>query len=505
MCRRHKTQESILMRLLICALLIAGVSQSAIAQSRDSAATGPILTLDEAISLARRNNPTHLQTGTARSRAGAALRSAYGGLLPDIQSNFSTSYREGRPQLIGGQSFGQASDILTSDAGISLQAQYSVSSLLAPKVQRANLDAAEADVTSSESTLRSSIVTFYLNALQAQARAVLQDTLLLSTQAQLELAQARAAVGAATTLDVRRAEVAVGQQQVAVLRERNNAEIEKLRLFQQIGVAQPENVQLAADLPMIEPTVTIDDLLTTARRANPALIALKSRQDAANLTVRQAQSGYLPTLSLRTGISGYTSQLRDIDQAITSRRENFNASRADCLVQDQLRVNAGLPSIIDQCNQIVFTDADASAMRSSNQVFPFDMTRDPLSFSATLSLPIFDRFNREQRVQEASAQRNDARYRVRAQELQLTADVTAAHLNLLTAFRTVRLQEQNSQTARQALELAQERFRVGANTFVDVSQARADYERAETDRINAIYDFHKAYATLESAVGRPLR
>jgi outer membrane protein len=264
-------------------------------------------------------------------------------------------------------------------------------------------------------------------------------------------------------------------------------------------------VQLAADLPMIEPTVTIDDLLTTARRANPALVALRSRQDAANLTVRQAQSGYLPTLSLRTGISGYTSQLRDIDQAITSRRENFTASRADCLVQDQLRVNAGLPSIIDQCNQIVFTDADASAMRSSNQVFPFDMTRDPLSFSATLSLPIFDRFNREQRVQEASAQRNDARYRVRAQELQLTADVTAAHLNLLTAFRTVRLQEQNSQTARQALELAQERFRVGANTFVDVSQARADYERAETDRINAIYDFHKAYATLESAVGRPLR
>ena len=33
----------------------------------------------------------------------------------------------------------------------------------------------------------------------------------------------------------------------------------------------------------------------------------------------------------------------------------------------------------------------------------------------------------------------------------------------------------------------------------------AAYERAESDRINAIYDYHKAFAALESAVGRPLR
>jgi len=108
-------------------------------------------------------------------------------------------------------------------------------------------------------------------------------------------------------------------------------------------------------------------------------------------------------------------------------------------------------------------------------------------------------------VQEAQAQRSDAMYRLRELELRLTADVTSAYRNLTTAYQTVRLQEQNAQTAREALALAQERFRVGANTFVDVTQARSDYERAETDRINAIYDFHKAFAALEGAVGRPLR
>jgi outer membrane protein len=153
----------------------------------------------------------------------------------------------------------------------------------------------------------------------------------------------------------------------------------------------------------------------------------------------------------------------------------------------------------------VFTEAQASSIRQSNSQYPFNFTRSPLQFSAQLSIPIFDGFSREQRVQEAAATRNDARYRVREQELRLTADVTSAHRNLMTAFQTVRLQEQNVVAAREALALAQERFRVGANTFVDVTQARSDFERAETDRINAIYDFHKAFAALEAAVGRSLR
>ena len=36
-------------------------------------------------------------------------------------------------------------------------------------------------------------------------------------------------------------------------------------------------------------------------------------------------------------------------------------------------------------------------------------------------------------------------------------------------------------------------------------EAFGGYERAESDRINAIYDYHKAFAVLESAVGHPLR
>ena len=74
-----------------------------------------------------------------------------------------------------------------------------------------------------------------------------------------------------------------------------------------------------------------------------------------------------------------------------------------------------------------------------------------------------------------------------------------------SAAKTAALQAQNSAKARLELKFTQDRYRSGAVNLVDVTDARAAYERAESDRINAIFDYHKAFAALESAVGRPLR
>jgi outer membrane protein TolC len=67
------------------------------------------------------------------------------------------------------------------------------------------------------------------------------------------------------------------------------------------------------------------------------------------------------------------------------------------------------------------------------------------------------------------------------------------------------LQTQNAAKARLELKFTQDRYRSGAIGIVDLTDARAAFERAESDRINAVFDYHKAFAALESAVGRPLR
>lgn len=480
-------------------------SQPASQPATIAAASGPALSLEEALTIARRSNPTLQQSINQRRRSSAQTRSAYGALLPNVNTSFGSSYREGRPQFFAGQQIGASSDQIASSVSASADVRYDVATFNAPRLSHASAEAVEADVSATEQNIRATVTQQYLAALAQQARAQLQDTLVATAQSQLELAQARVAVGAATVLDVRRAQVALGQAQVNQIQARNLAEVEKLRLFQQMGVQQPADVQLTSRFAMTEPTLTLPDLLDQARRANPTIVALRSRERVSAVNVKSAKGDYLPSLQLSARVSGFTNEFVDAEQYVAGQRASALRSTAGCYSQDSLRVRAGMSSIAGDCAANAFTDATASSLRSANSTFPFQFTRNPYEISASLSLPIFNGFQREQRVQEAIADRNDAEYRRRAQELQNTADVTAAYLTLQAARQSVTLQEQNAATAREALQLAQERYRVGANSFIDVAQARDEYAQATTNHINAIYEFHRAFAALENAVGRPLR
>jgi len=429
------------------------------------------------------------------------VRSAYGALVPSLSTSFGTSFREGRTALVEGQQFGASSDQVSSSASASLFVQYNAETLLTPRAQRANAEAVEADITGAAQTLRSNVTTQYISALQQRARAVLQDSLVGTAQAQLELAKARVAVGAATILDVRRAEVALGTQQVQSIQARNQEQIEKLRLFQQLGVNQPADVQLTTEFPMTAPELDLNTLLDQARRQNPALLAQRTREHVADVGVKGARGLYLPSLSLSAGVSGAGSQFTNSDVLVN---QALSQAVGQCRSTVQLKQLVGQPTDPSACNAITLSPTQIASARGSNGRL-YDFTRNPYSVSASLSLPIFNGFQREQRIQQAIANRNDAEYASRRVELQVNADVTAAYLTLQASRQTVALQEKNASTAREALNLAQERYRVGANTFIEVSQARDDYARAQTDYLNAIYDFHRSFAALENAVGRPLR
>ena len=494
------------MRILpFAALALVSVAPLAQAQtSTTSPSAGTVLTLDEAINLARRNNPVYLSQTSNRRTADAAVRSARGALLPSADASFGTRYQQGGQQVFNGLSFSNSSDAVQSSYGLNLNYRVNTATFVTPKAAVANREAVDADITGSSEQLRAAVTQQYLTVLQAQARAALQDTLVNTAESQLELAKAKLAVGMGTSLDIRRAEVALGQSQVALLTARNNVEVEKLRLFQQLGVPQPEGVQLTTDFPVNPPTFSIDSLLDLARRQNPAVLALRSRERAAALNIKVAKAAYTPTLNLSTGWGGNSYQYTNADYLVDQARGSVMGQLANCLVQDSIRTRVGLSS--SNCNsRYVFTDAQAAAIRSSNDQFPFKFERSPLAFTASLSLPVFDNFNREERVQRASVEREAAAYNVKAKELAMTADVTQAYLTLKTGAQTVALQTQNATKAREELSYAEERYKVGASTFLDVVTSRGTYEQALIDRVNSVYDYHKAFAALENAVGRPLR
>src|SRR5690606_35920215 len=122
-----------------------------------------------------------------------------------------------------------------------------------------------------------------------------------------------------------------------------------------------------------------------------------------------------------------------------------------------------------------------------------------------VSVPIFLGLARERQVEQARAAADDARHQRRAAELRLRTEVQAAHGALVTAYRTALLQERNRQAADEALRLARERYRLGAASFLELSEAETAKARADREHLTALYGFHEALASLERASGTRLR
>lgn len=487
----------------VLGLAVVGTGPTFVA-AQTAPAPGAIVTLTDALALARRNNPALQSSTNARRTAAAAVRSAKGAFLPSVNSSMGGGYREGRQTFFQGQAFGSTNDQLSTDASVNASLQLSLATLNDKRAAQANQNATEADIAAAEQRVRNEVTNQYLTALQAQARASLQDTLQATTQTQLQLARARLQVGSGTQLDVQRAEVADGQQRVASLNARNQVAIEIVRLFQAIGIDARPDAKLDANLAA-PPAIDLSAILDMARRTNPALGSFRAREESARRSQASARSAYFPSLALQAGVSAFTNRFTSTGLLISQSQASTLGAQASCIRTEEVRDRLGLSNRLAQCNTLVFSPAQEDAIRANQSKYPLDFTRNPYSLSASFSMPIFNGWRREQQVEQVSVQRRNAENDVRAQELRVTADVTAAYLSLSTAQQTVVLQEQNVRTARTALSLAQERYRVGAISIVDLVQARGDYERAETDRITAVYDVQRAFAALENAVGRPIR
>jgi outer membrane protein len=484
---------------------VAALAISAQALIAQQPAGRSSLSLDEAINIARQNNPNFLTTQSNVRVTTSQIRQAYSALLPSVSSSFSTRYQQAGTQFVQGVAIGGgvSGDTYQSAYGLNLNYFVSGAMAFAPRQARANRDAADADVASSAEATRALVTNQYIAALKSEAQASLADSLVATATGQLDLANAKVKVGAGTIVDIRTAEVAVGQAQVNQVISHNQAVIDKIRLFQFMGVPADTSVKLTTQFAISQPNFTLDSVLNVARHVNPDVAADESRRFAADMGVRTASMSYLPTLSVGTGWGGNSLSYADANFLVTSRNNSILSNAASCLSFDSLRTRVGLQSL--GCRTTVLSPDEATALKATNNQFPFKFIRNPLSVGATLSFPIFNNYSREAQLEQARVTRDNANYALKARALQLTTDVTSAYLSLIAAAKTVQLQEQTAQKASEELAAVEERYKVGAATFLEVTTSRGSYETAQIGRVNSIYDYHTAFANLESAVGRPLR
>ncbi len=488
-------------KLMIAATVLILVGTPAMAQ--DAPAT---LTLDEAVRLAYEYNPDYRSRLNEEGVAEWGVRSAYANFLPGATVGGGLSYQQGGQARIGGFTagdigLGSTPDYYFSSYSVSVDLGLSGADFYQVGREKASLRSVQAGLEAAGQTLEANVTRQYLAVLRSGDAVDLARSELERAVANQSLADARFAVESATAIEAKQAAVERGRAEVGLLRAETVLHNQRVRLLELIGLELDGEVELTSDIPVFEPRWTLPSLLDMAMESQPELAAARASTRAAEAGVRMARSAYWPSLSLSTGLSGYTRRVGSdqylLDQAL-------NSQRSQCTLTNQLVVALQLPVPTEDCSAIQLSDTQRSQILAENDQFPFDFVGEPLSLSLGVSLPVFQGLNRKRQLEASRAQADDARWQLRARELATRAQVETSYRDLTAAYEAVRLEERNLELARDQLRLARERYRLGAAAFLELMEAETLMARADREYLLGVYTFQEALAALQHAVGQDL-
>lgn len=468
------------------------------------------LTLEDAIRIARENNPSFLATSNDMDAADWDVRQAYGQLLPAATANGGMSWQGSGEQQIGSLTaselgFSNQPSYYLSNYSVGLSVRVSGQTLLAPGQAKVARQQTGANVRVAMVALDQQVTQAYLEVLRQAEEVTLATQELERARFNLRLAEVRRDAGTGLPLDVQQASVQVGRAEVTLLRTQNAERTGRLRLLQHMGLDLGREVRLTTGFGLTPPQWSEDDLYERAVAGNPSLEARRRFRESTDYQVKIAKSAYLPSLSLSTGFSGFTRQASSTGFLVAQAQASVATGIAQCEFQNDLYSRLADPLAPTDCTRLAFTDAQRNSIVSGNEAFPFNFETSPPSASLSISLPIFQGLSRRRQLEAAHTSRRDAVHQIREQELAIQADVAIGLGTVRTAYESALIEERNQTYADEQLRLARERYRLGSIAFFELLEAETIKAQADRARIAAIYAYHDAITALGGLVGESLR
>ncbi len=468
------------------------------------------LTLEEAIDIARRNNPGLQAVRNDEDLANWNVRSAYGALFPSASASGGVTWQGAGEQTFGSLTaeqlgFANLPSFLFSNYSLGLEYELNGSKLMAPGQAKADRVATLAQLADAEANLIFQVTQGYIDVLRQTEQLRVSEQQLERATFNLRLAAAQLAVGSATGVDVAQAEVAVGRAEVTVLQTANALETARIRLLQQMGVDLDSPFVPTTPFELSEPLWDREELYQMGLENNPNLRSLRASRSSSSYGVKMAKSSYFPSMNLSARTSGFTRQASSSALEVQQGEFRAQSSIQNCLFFNDLFSRLADPLPSQDCSQLQFTDADARQIERQNRGFPFSFTDQPPIASISISLPIFQGLSRQRQVTEAQVLLDDLDLGLREEELALRADIATTLATVRTAYQAALIEEQNQTVADEQLRLARERFTVGLADFLELLEAETLKVEADREQIAAIFAYHDFLANLEAVVGNSLR
>ncbi len=400
-------------------------------------------TVEEAVAIAKQHN---LDIAVARKQVEAArggIIEARSGFLPSVVSSALARQREHQTESrLRDQDYNASLRVVQNlYTGGAVRSQNAIARLNAEK-QTCELQ------TVTDRVVLDVRMAFYESLLD-RARVRVHEQAASVFQKELKTQQQRLGAGIVGELNVRRAEVALANEQPELIDAQTRLQSSYLHLHELLGMESNEHglttgFELAGELRYQPRHPDLNESLAYAETARPELRARQKDIEIAAQQLELDRSELRPRVEAFSGYEIYNERDPDIGR-------EFNHGYV-------LGINA--------------------------------------------SWHLFDGFATKGRMQATRARRDAARQALEATRLAVASDVRSSFLDLQQADRTLRETTKNVQNADESLEIAKGNFGAGLGTQLDILQAAADVTRTRTTRLTAIYLHNVALARLARATAR---
>ena len=401
------------------------------------------------------------QAANTAEQSAVEVNTAKWARLPNLNGSANQSWNWGRTQTaVPDETTGDYSTVYVNTAsngtnmqlstsiplftGLELPHQYSLAKL--------NLKAATADLQKAKDDISINIASAYLQVLFNQE---LHDVALGQVELSLQQCQrieSLAGVGKASSAEVADARARVAQDRMTAVQTENDYRLSLLTLSQLIELDSPEGFMLESPSTAITPSPVTppDDIYQTALTSKASIQAAQYRLEGSKHSVRIAQSGFYPQLNLNgsLGTSYYSTINRTFRQQMG---DNFSKY-----------------------------------------------------LGLSLSVPLFNRLATRNRVRTARLQQENYALQLENAKKTLYKEIQQAWYNATAAESKYASSHAATLASEESFRLMTQKYENGKANAVEFNEAKQNLMKAQSDELQAKYEYLFRTKILDFYKGVPI-
>ncbi len=419
-------------------------------------------TLRQCIDYAIDHNIDIRRTANSAKQSAVDVNTAKWARLPNLNGSAGQSWNWGRTQTaIKDEQTGDYSTVYVNTSSNSTRLSLSTSVPLFTGFEipnqyalaKLNLKAAMADLEKAKEDISINIASDYLQVLfNRELHQVALGQVDLSKE-QYERIARLAELGKASPAEVADAKSRVAQDELSAVQAENNYKLALLDLSQLIELDSPEGFKLATPEVKLElqPLTIPDEIFQTALVSKASIQAAKYRLEGSKHRVRIAQSGLYPQLSLNAslGTDYYSTLNRTFRQQMSDNYSKY----------------VGL----------------------------------------SLSVPIFNRFTTRNKIRTARFQRENYELQLDNAKKTLYKEIQQAWYSAVAAESKYNSSTAATDASESSFKLMSEKYQNGKATAVEYNEAKQNLKKAQSDELQAKYDYLFRTKILDFYKGIPIK